>query len=1040
MVPDLITSKWHFALATLLTVGLALESSQSVAETLEDQGSEQVAALPEITFFESDVLPILKANCVHCHGSETQIMEMNLATYEGVMKGSESGAVVIAGDASASRLYRMVHEGLMPPDEGTTLSEEQVATIRAWIEAGARSKLLNIGKLTAAQITEHQIIPVMLLRCTVCHGLRRQEGGLDLSNRASMLKGGKSGSAILPGNPDESLVIQKIRSGEMPPKKDFQAVGVKPVSQAEIERLVAWIGQGAPQGKLIPDVAGNEPDPLVTDKDRQFWAFQPPQPVPVPPVRHARQVRNPIDAFILSKLEEKGLTLSPEADHVTLIRRAYFDLTGLPPEPEEVQSFLANQDPAAYDKLIERLLASPRYGERWGRYWLDVAGYADSEGGKLSADPLRPYAYRYRDYVIRSFNANKPYDRFLLEQIAGDELVDSTNAPVITQAIMDNLIATGFLRMGPDSTNGREVNFVQDRLDVISDQIDIFSSAVLGLTIKCAKCHSHKYDPIPQRDYYRLAGIFKGAYDEHDWLKPLAEEDKENRPYHSHPGRYLPYITPGATPGQLIEEAKNREAHNLKLDREIGTLKDKLKEKAEPLKKRLLDQKLALLPAALHEDLRQMLATPREKRNAVQTYLAEKFEVLLRGNGEKELKEFDRQYKKEAENTDRQIQLLGARKIPEPKIRALWDRGIPSPTYVLRRGEPANFGRLVGPGVPSVLTDGRSPFVVKPPWPKANKTGRRLALARWLIQPNHPLTARVMVNRIWQHHFGAGIVKTPGNFGNTGARPTHPELLDWLALEFVGGGWSLKEMHRLMMTSGTYRQSSILTPAFEEYDPDNSLLSSMAMKRMEAEVLFDTSVWMSGLLDEARYGVPDPVQVRDDGLVTPLGTGKGWRRSIYVQQRRKHIPTILENFDLPPMSPNCLERTASNVAPQALHLMNDPMIHELAGLFADRVQRESGTSPQKQIQQAYWMALSRPPTADEKKISLEVLNRLTEEYFKYQSVTPIATQKVAVPQAETLSSPNGTGDRAKRQQKAAKAALMKFCYTLINSAGFLYID
>src|SRR6185503_7035496 len=282
----------------------------------------------------------------------------------------------------------------------------------------------------------------------------------------------------------------------------------KVIAPVEIEKVTRWIAAGAPPSDIQPDVADGKPDPLVSDKDRQWWAFQTPKRPAVPQVKHGDRVRNPIDAFLLAKLEEKGLNYSPETDKLILMRRAYFDLTGLPPEPADVQAYVADKDPQAYEKMIDRLLASPRYGERWGRYWLDVAGYADSEGGKLTDDVPRPVAFRYRDYVIRSFNDDKPYDRFLLEQIAGDELDDYRKAPVITQQLMDNLIATGFLRMGPDSTSEREVNFVEDRLDVIGDEMDILGAGVLGLTIKCAKCHSHKYDPIPQRDYYRMLAVF----------------------------------------------------------------------------------------------------------------------------------------------------------------------------------------------------------------------------------------------------------------------------------------------------------------------------------------------------------------------------------------------------------------------------------------------------------------------------------------------------------------------------------------------------
>ena len=910
-----------------------------------------------------------------------------------------------------------------------------MSAIRSWIEGGAASGTQSVETATAVKVTYQEILPVLLLRCTVCHGLRRQEGGLDLHSYAGILRGGNSGSVVVPGKPAESLILTKIRSGEMPPKKRMLEMGVKPITTGETEQIAAWIAQSAPEGQADLDVAKAEPDPLVSDKDRQFWAFQRPRPVKPPVVRHSQQVRNPIDAFILNQLEGKGMSFSPEADRSVLIRRAYFDLTGLPPEPEEVKEFLADRDPQAYEKLIDRLLASPRYGERWGRYWLDVAGYADSEGGKLSADHPRPVAFRYRDYVIRAFNDDKPYDRFLLEQIAGDELDDYQKAPVITQQLMDNLIATGFLRMGPDSTSEREVNFVEDRLDVIGDEMDILGAGVLGLTIKCAKCHSHKYDPIPQRDYYRMLAVFKGAYDEHDWLMPQHAGNGAK----AMAARFLPYVTPGATPAQLMEEQQERETTNGKLDREIEGLKADLEQKAEPIKKKLLNQKLEQFPPSLREDLRTMLGTPPESRDEVQKYLAKRFEEELKIQPQ-ELKNSDHGYRQEAERTERQIKLIEYKKLPEPKIQALWDRGVPSPTRILRRGEPDNFGRCVGPEVPEALTNGKAVFEVSPPWPGAAKTGRRLAFARWLVRPDNPLTSRVMVNRIWKHHFGAGIVKTLGNFGNAGARPSHPELLDWLATEFVRQGWSIKSMHRLMMTSSTYRQSSAVTPLLEKQDPENILLSRMPMKRMEAEVLNDTLLLISKRLDETRYGPPQPVEVRDDGLVTPIETPKGWRRSIYVTQRRTQLPTLLENFDMPAMSPNCLERNVSIVAPQALNLLNNAMIQKLAQSLAERVRKEAGDDPQRQVEQVYWIAYGRSATEEEKRLCLEALNRVAEPESRSSSSRAMDDRKVAASVASSSSKKTELVLDHKKNEPRDLVSLTNLCHTIMNSAAFLYID
>ncbi len=710
-------------------------------------------------------------------------------------------------------------------------------------------------------------------------------------------------------------------------------MSIKPIEPAETELLARWIEQGAPEVALEPDVAGPAPDPLVTDKDRDFWAFQPPRPTPVPAARHPEQVRNPIDAFILNALERKGLTLSAEADRAALLRRVYLDLNGLPPEPAEVRAFLADPDPRAYEKIVERLLASPRYGERWARHWLDLAGYADTEG-KREQDLDRPFAYRYRDYVIRSLNADKPYDRFLLEQIAGDELADYEHAPAITPEVADNLVATGFLRMAPDPTWYNLTNFIPDRLEVMADEIDVLGSAVLGLTLKCARCHSHKFDPIPQRDYYRLVAVFKGAFDEHDWMKSNWHGTLSMGP---RTDRDLPYVP--------ADERRRWEAANAELQKEID----------------------ALRPGGKKPDAR----------------------------------------------AETKIRDLEARRLPEPKLRALWDRGEPSPTYVYNRGDYLRPGRLVGPGVPSVLTDGRTPFEVKPPWPGAKQTGRRLALARWLTHPDHPLTARVLVNRVWKHHFGTGLVKTLDNFGKAGARPTNPELLDWLAREFVRQGWSLKALHRLMVTSATYRQSSLVGPRADKLDPDNVLYSRMPLQRMSAEQLYDSLLQVAGCLDPTPFGPPDRVEVRPDGLATPRATGAGWRRGIYVHQQRKVVANHFENFDFPQMNPNCVERRDSTVTLQALYLMNNGMVRQLADRLAHRVRAETGDNPGRQVDAVYLVALGRPPSREEEEAGLAALAGLTQEWGRQPGP-----------------------DRG----EAARQALATYCHAILNSAAFLYID
>jgi hypothetical protein len=969
-------------------------------------GSATSLAAGGIPSFQKDLKPLFDAKCVRCHGDKVHKANLDLRTLDAVIAGGDSGAVIVPGNPDKSLLFEKVHKGEMPPAKKDRLSESEVEVLRRWIAEGVEAEAKNSSTSNTA-VSQHDVLPIMLRRCNVCHGLHEKKAGLDLRTKAAMLRGGKSGPGFVPGKPAESLILKKINAGEMPPPALLVEACVKPVEKTETEILTRWIAAGAPEIEMAADVATKTPDPLVSDKDREFWAFRSPKSSPVPTVKNAVRIRNPIDNFVLKKLEDKGLNLSPEADQATLIRRAYFDLTGLPPDPEEVKAFLADKSPDAYEKMIDRLLASPRYGERWGRFWLDLAGYADSEG-KREQDLPRPQAWRYRDYVIRAYNSDKPYDCFLQEQLAGDELADYEHAPEITPALYDNLVATGFLRMAPDATWANITGFIPDRIEVIADEMDVLGSVVMGLTMKCARCHNHKFDPIPQRDYYRLTAVFKGALDEYDWLKPDIRPGLGPVSQDTLGGRLLPYVS--------ASERRAWESQVAKIKSDSDALRKTLDDKAAILTAKYVEERINKLPDVLREDVKIMLGVPGDKRDAVQRYLAEKFEKQLRID-RNTLKALDAGFKKESDETDARIRTLQSQRPAEPMIQAVWDRGEPSPTYIYRRGDPLNIGKLVGPGVPSVLTDGKTPLEVNPPWPGAKTTGRRLAFARWLTQPNHPLTARVEVNRIWKHHFGTGIVTSLGNFGKTGSPPTHPELLDFLATEFIRQGWSRKAIHRLMLTSATYRQSSAHNVEAEKLDPANALYSRMPLNRLDAESLYDSLLQVAGKLDENRFGPADPVQVRRDGLVTPSGTSKGWRRLIYVQQTRKQLATHLETFDFPQMNPNCIERRDSTVAPQALHLLNNAMIEQLAADFAKRIRRETGTDAGRQIASIYLIALSRMPTAEEKRVGLEALDKLADEWDK---------QLIAV----------GKPDRDAAEFKA----LTTYCHAILNSAAFLFVD
>ena len=971
--------------------------------------SSAVAAPPAASIYETDIQPLLVARCGRCHANGKTKGKLDLGSLAGIQQGSESGAVVVPGKPNKSLLVEVLSEGAMPPDGKNRPTAAEVARITDWVRRGARTRYGAFS--VKATLTQEDVLPILFTRCVVCHGGRQQKGGLDLRTRQSMLKGGKTGPAIVPGKPEESLLVKKIHDRDMPPPRLLVDFGIRPVEAGEFETIRGWIAAGAPRIDVIPDVATSHNDPLVSSEDRDFWSFRKPLKHAAPRLDDktlAADVANPIDAFLLSALAAKSLKYSPPADRLTLVRRVAFDLTGLPPTWKQVETFLGDAQPGAYSRMVDRYLASSHYGERWGRYWLDLAGYADSEG-KRSADPIRPHSWRYRDYVIRAFNADKPYDRFLLEQIAGDELADYAGAETITEQLRDNLVATGFLRQAPDGTGSDIVNTVVERFEVVIDEIDVLGSAVLGLTIKCAQCHSHKYDPIPQRDYYRLVAVFGGAYDVYDWLKPsfVPGQTKSKAV-----GRVLPYLT--------STEQQQHKVARAAVEKQIAAVKKALTDRQAALQKQHAEKRLAGLPEAIRGDLRKMLATPKGERDTVQKYLAGKFEKRLTITTAA-LKKQNPQFKKLTTTTNDRVKKLQAELPAEPQIRALWDRGEPSPTWLFRRGQYNKPGHRIGPGVPSVLTDGRTPFAARPPWPGARSTGRRLALARWLVDPDHPLTARVMVNRIWFHHFGRGLVETLSNFGNAGTRPSHPQLLDWLARTLIEEKWSIKQMHRVMMNSNAYRQLSAIRPAAEEVDPENRLLWRMPLKRMEAEVIRDSILAVAGRLHDSPFGPPDPVDVRPDGLVTSRESPDGWRRSIYIRHRRKHMPTILETFDLPQMIPNCVERPDSTVASQALHLFNDTMIRSLADSFAERVAREAGKQPYKQIERSYQLAMGRMPSDAEREIGLAALEELTR-LWRLRRQEP------------------GTTDKTSKKTSPSQRALSTYCHTLLNSAGFLFID
>ena len=650
--------------------------------------------------------------------------------------------------------------------------------------------------------------------------------------------------------------------------------------------------------------------------------------------------------------------------------------------------------------MIDRLLASPHYGERWGRHWLDVAGYADS-AGVLSEDRPLPVAFRYRDYVIRAFNSDKPYDRFLQEQIAGDELTDYWTAfetlDSLPNDVVEAVTATGYLRCAPDSSRPDFSTIknadAQYFYPTINDTLQIVASSTMGLTLQCARCHSHKFDPIPQVEYYRMQSIFMTAFRPQQWIPQMKRR-------------------------LLVASASQKKAadeHNGKLDVEITRLKKELADLRTQYKQKLFDDRLATVSEPIRADVTQALNKPADQRTEVEKYLAEKFQPLLQPDDkalDKLLPETFADYRSAVDERNAAIAAQEQQRTHFDELRALYDLPGPVTTPLLRRGDALTPGPPVEPGVLSSLATPVA-FAWAPPAAEAKTSGRRLAFAKWLTQPDHPLTARVMVNRIWLHHFGEGIVSTPEDFGTLGSAPSHPQLLDWLAREFVDSGWSVKHVHRLIMNSSTYRQSSTCETAEREHaiqiDPDNRLLWRQRLRRIDAEPLRDAMLSVAGVLDRTLFGNPIPVARRPDGEVNIADGQNNHRRSIYVQVLRGNPLTMLHAHDQPVMETNCTRRNRSTVSTQALTLLNSDAVIACAQAFADRALKEA---PEASVDYAILVAWSRSATAEERQTFDDFV---TEQQARYAA-------------------------QGNEPEAARRNAMMDLCHMLMAANEFVYVD
>ena len=846
---------------------------------------------------------------------------------------------------------------------------------------------------------ERAALEVFKLHCAGCHSGSSPTAGLDLTSVPALLKGSQRGPVVVKGASENSILYQKVSDRTMPPPGLGQ-----PLSSDQIEAIRKWIDTGASG----PDQADTAADVLltsgkITEEDRNFWAFRPLARPTVPKVKGSQRVRTAIDAFLLSKLESKGLTFSADAPKWVLMRRAYFDLVGLPPSPDEVRQFVSAGRTDAYERMIDRLLDSPHYGERWGRHWLDVAGYTDEASYASELDTLTPNEgiWRYRDYVIRSLNKDKPFDRFLTEQIAGDELFDWRNAASYTPEILDALVATGFLRTVKDLTDEPELKRPIDRYEVLFRVADHFTSSILGLTGGCARCHDHKYDPIPQADYYRLLAIFAHAYNPDEWLEPK--------------DRYLPDVS-------QVEQDEIRR-HNEEIDRPLGDMTGQLDALLDPHRSELFDLKLsAAVPDSLKAEVRLAFATPLDKRTAVQRYLFSQLSPAISVSAseiESRLSERERTTKQKLEE---RIETLRGWRRSTGKVQALWDTGSPPTIRFLHRGSLDTPGPEVTPGFLSVLSDPKEARSVSAS--NTASSGQRLGLARWLTEGGAAsLTARVMVNRIWTHHFGSGIVRTPGNFGRQGALPTHPELLDWLASDFIENGWKIKRLHKLVMTSTAYKQSSRRPPRGEPFkaenlDPGNDLLWRMNPRRLEAEALRDAVLSVSGKLNLTSGGPPVPLEWGADALITASvhgpTDGSQFRRSVYLFARRNYSASFLDVFDFPVMALNCTERTQSATPLQSLTMLNSEFAMERANDCAARINKLAGpkASRESTIGTAFVLAFGRTPSAEESQASLEHLAEQEDRHLG-----------LGYPAAE-----------------ASQSALAGLCRALMASTEFLYVE
>ncbi len=841
-----------------------------------------------------------------------------------------STQVLTMPDWSLSRISTrgVLLAGLCAALFGTTAAAQQPLKVPAdHAERMARGQEL-FRKHVRAILTE---------RCLKCHGGEKTRADLDLATREGLLKGGDNGPAVVPYSAKRSRLYQLITHKQEPhmPAKEAK------LPDAQIAQIAAWIDLGAPYDRpLIEKVARGKKPMTVTDKDRAYWAFRPLQDAAPPRVRDESWCKTPLDRFILAKLEAHRLAPNPAVDRRTLIRRAYFDLIGLPPPPEEVEKFVRDPAPDAYGRLIDRLLEDPHHGEKWARHWLDIARFAESSGYEHDYD--RPHAYHYRDFVIKAFNTDLPYNTFVKWQIAGDEYEPGN--PLA-------LMATGFLAAGTHSTQTTKNLVEKERYEQLDDKLRTLGTAMLGLTVGCARCHDHKYDPIPTRDYYRMLSTFTTT------VKSNVDVDLDPHGYREAKAKY------DAKLARLLDPLRRHEA-------------------AEAPKRRLA---LEILGGGL----------TAERRDALLKWYRSLDPRWRELNGKVAAH-------RKTEPKPRVVKVLIASEGVPPLRMHSQGADFFEQTYFLKRGDVDQKDGVAAPGFLQVLTrhpEAERHWQTKPP--KGWRTSyRRRALAEWITDVDHGaghLLARVIVNRLWQHHMGRGIVGTPSDFGEQGEPPTHPELLDWLARELIRHGWRLRPIHKLIMTSSVYRQSADRPADKVKADSENHLLWHRPRQRLQAELIRDAMLAVSGTLDPRPFG---------PGTLDPNHK----RRSIYFFVKRSRLVPQMVLFDAPDALQGMDRRPTTTVAPQALLVLNGPQVRSFAEAFARRISPREATPLPDAVRSGYRIALGREPSAEELSDSVQFVREQMESY-----------------RAGTPSNPRQT-------------ALADFCQVLLGLNEFIYVD